>query len=254
MTQPMTQPMPPAPPPPPRPLRPGIIDWNSQFALIWGAGYGGMPLIILVVMMATMGPPWDDWILDQRAKTALATPQSVESTHTSVNDKDEMRIKVRFTDNRGKAHIVGVNTTADAEIAKAHKREPLTIDYDPEDTTRVRLHGHKASLLSGEAAFAVPMLVFVFILPGMSAFVIGVIRLLRRRSLYRRGQVALAQVVEHTESSSSENYQQLLIAHYELETPRGRFRGEIKALNPPPVGYRLWVIFDPSNPSNNLPA
>jgi hypothetical protein len=182
------------------------------------------------------------------------TPYAVESTGVAVDDDSVMRVKLRFQDRAGRTHDVNLPTMNGAVLQQASQRAPMDIDYDPEDPSVARIHGQKSTILSGEAWWVTPMLLFVFIIPGLSALAWGVSQIRQRRRVYRRGSAALATVVEHTESASAENDEHLTNARYEFETPRGKQSGIIKALHPPPVGARLWVIYEPADPGQNLPA
>jgi hypothetical protein len=213
------------------------MDWNISFALLWGGGYGGIPAFILIVLMASMGPPWNDLLLDQRGVLVQAEPYAVESTGVSVNEESVMSVRVRFRDGAGRPRDAGLSTMDSGLLAQAAAHQPMPIDYDPEAPDVARFHGHKSSILSGGAAFVTPMLVLVFILPGLSAFVWGVLRLLQRRSTYRHGVAAVATVVEHTESSSAENDEHLTIARYEFATPPRPLLGDDQVA-PPPAGRR----------------
>jgi hypothetical protein len=245
----------PAPPPPaPRPILGSVGGWNTNFALVWGGGYGGIPALVLCVLMVTMGPPWHDTTLDERGVSAQASPYAVEDTYVSHNDESLMRVRLRFADRSGRKHDIGLTTIDGRILARANRREPIDIDYDPQDPELVRFHGQKRSQLSGDAAFVPPMLLFVFILPGLPTFAWGLFQLRRRRSVYRNGVAALATIVEHTRSVSSENEEQLTNARYEFASPRGLHSGTIKSLTPPPVGARIWVLHAPDRPSLNLPA
>jgi hypothetical protein len=222
---------------------------------MWGGGYGGIPAIVLVIMMVGFGPPWSDWGLDARAKVTKAASIGVSTTGVSVNDSSLMEIKVSYRDAAGREHDAAFRTLDEGLVQRATRHEPVEIDYDPSDPSVVRPHGGKRSLFN-ESGFGwvVWMLLLVFIVPGLGALGAGLRRQAKGRRLYRTGTAAPATVVKHTESASSENDVHLTIAHYEFDTPHGKHVGELKTLEPPAVGARIWVIYDPARPSFNVPA
>jgi hypothetical protein len=245
----------PPPPPPPRRIEKNIVDWNTGFALTWGAGYGGIPALALVGMMIAFGPPWNDWILNQRGLPAVATPYQVESTGVSLNDESLMRIRVRFADRKGKTRTTAVTTVNEALLGAARKQQPIQIEYDPEDPSMARLRGGANSMLSEPSLiWVLPMLLLVFVIPGLGAYFWGLRRLFRLRRIYRHGVAALATVVSHEETSSSQNYENLYLAHYEFFVSSRRHVGQIKALHPPPINAQLWILHDPERPDLNLAA
>lgn len=250
-----TPPTSPKPPDPPREVNGKVIDWNTGFMLMWGGGYGGIPAIILVVMTFAMGPPWHDWIIDYRGETAQAQPYAVETTGVSVNEQSMMRVRMRFKDKAGKDQTTAIGTIDRGKISQARAQQPLTIEYDPEDPSLARFQGGYASTLNESGMlFMLPLFFVIFVIPGLGSFFIGIIRLFRRRRIYRSGTAVEATVVNVTSSMSTQNNQRLLLAHYEYATPQGRFQGKIKSLSPPMQGSRLWVVYDPKSPKVSIPA
>jgi hypothetical protein len=247
--------LPAGPPPPPRRIEKNIVDWNTGFALTWGAGYGGIPAVVMVGMMIAFGPPWNDWILDHRGLPVVATPYQVEPTGVSINDESLLRVRVRFVDRKGKTRTTALATVDEGLLEAARKQQPIPIEYDPEDPSRARPRGGATSMLSQTGLiWVVPMLLLVFVIPGLSSFFWGLRRWFRLRRIYRHGAAALATVVSHEETSSSQNYENLYLAHYEFFVSSRRHLGQIKALHPPPVGAQLWIIHDPERPDFNLAA
>ncbi len=126
-----------------------------------------------------MGPPWDDWILDQRAEVVQATPYRVEATGSSINDETVMRIRVRFEDRSGQERTAAIGTVDGNLLAKARQSEPMPLEYDPQQPTRVRFKGHYASALNETGmVFMIPIMMLVFVVPGLGAFFFGVFRTL----------------------------------------------------------------------------
>ena len=150
---------------------------DNTFLLAWGSGYGGIPLVILVILTFAMGPPWDDWLLNQRAEVTRATPYKIEATSSSINDQAVMRVRVRFEDGNRKEHEAAIETVDGSLLSLAARSEPMPVEYDPENPSRVRFQGHYASALNETGmVFMIPLFLLVFVIPGLGAFFFGVFR------------------------------------------------------------------------------
>ncbi len=217
--------------------------------MIFGAGFGGIPLLVFVGFALTMVMPHEDWILDYRGESTIAQPTAAHVTNTSVNDQDVYDIDVSYTDKRGRPQRASVSTLNPSVVAAGNAKTPLKIEYDPEQPTRARVVGESASAI-GMMAFM--PLGFAFI--GIPMLLVGLVSTLRRRSLYRRGTPAQARVQQVVASASSQNNQRVMIARYSYQSPRGVAHGELKSVSPPKVGSVIWVLFDPQKPSRSIPA
>lgn len=234
-----------APPPPaPRSAPWSAVGWNERFFVMFGAMFGGIPTFIFAIMIASMGGPWNDWFLDSRGVTVDAEVVSVERTSTSINDATVMEVKLRFDDEKGKSRKTTVHTIT-APATGSHVR----IDYDPEDVSRARLTGTSASPLG-----AIIFMPLIFGGIGLPLFCVGLVRARRQRSIYRRGTAAQARVVDVTASSSSQNKQRVMIAHYHYQSPLGLHQGTLKAVSPPMLGSVIWVLYDPERPEQSIAA
>ncbi len=128
-------------------------------------------------MTFAMGPPWDDWILNQRAEVVQATPYKIESTSSSINEQPVMRIRVRFEDGSGTKREAAIETVDGSLLSLAGRSEPMPLEYDPENPSRVRFQGHYASALNETGiVWMIPIFMLVFVIPGLGAFFFGVFR------------------------------------------------------------------------------
>lgn len=237
------------PPPPPRPTSLATTDWNAQFMMLFGGLWAGTCLLMAVLFTLPDRPFWDDWALDQRGVRVEAEAVDVQSTHSSVNDEDVFDIVLRFKDRHGKSHTATLGTTNAARIQSARAHGKFTIEYDPRDPSCARFMGEHVAMMGGAS-----LILCITAAPAIPLFLVGLVRGLRTRRLYRRGIAAEARVTEVVATASEENEKPVMEMRYVLETPTGSARGSWKTVEPAEVGATIWVVYDPRNPDRNTPS
>lgn len=237
------------PPPPPRPS-PIFVGGASEHSAFFAGGITlAIALVGLVIVFATMRPPWDDGILDRRGVSTTAHAISVRETNTAVDEEGTIHeIVLRFTNRGGRQETTTLETTSSATISAAREGGSFAIEYDPEKPSRARFAGRLASP-SGWAFW----LIAVFALAGLPVLAYGLRRAWRLRRITGHGEVAKARVVEVVTLYPVEDGV-LSKMTYEFDAPAGLTRGEWKTLTPNRVGDELWILYDRSHPGRNMPA
>jgi hypothetical protein len=237
------------PPPPPRPTSIAAAGWNAHFLLLFGGLWSGVSLLVAVILTLSDRPVWDDWILDDRGLHADAQVIEVRPTHSSVNEEDVFEIVVRFQGARGKAHQASLYTHSAKTLEAAKRRDRMRVDYDPRDPSRARLTGGRAA--EAGATAMVPGGLGVL---GLPLFLVGLVKALRARRLYRRGIEVEARVTEIVATRSEENDRTVMEMRYAFSTPAGPAAGAWKTVEPAEAGTAIWVVYDPENPARNTPS
>lgn len=221
----------------------------TKFAMMFVGPWFGIALLTAGVFTVVGGPIWDDWILDRRGKPATGTPYAVEGTSSRVNGKSLMRVRIRYRDGTGETRESSFTTTDGAELARARRRQPVQIEYDPEAPSRSRVQGHRASYFGAwvflPAGVALCLLVpFVMLLRARG----------RQRGVYRHGRAVLGQVVRHEHTGARQNRRPVVRARYEAHVGERLAEGYVDDVEPPAPGDALWILVDPDDPSRNVAA
>jgi len=234
---------------PPRrfPLR--ALGAKTVFVLLFGAIWFGVGSTITAAFTAGGGGVWNDVILDRRGLTVNATPIAIERTSSTVNHARVYRIVCSFVDARGVPRTAGGGTTDSALLARAQQHEPISIDYDPYDTSRARLTGGGASFFGWFVLFP-----FAFALIGGITLASGVRGALRTRGIYVHGQAAEAEVTRISPTNMRVNGRLVMRVEYTFDALTGRASGSTTALSPPKVGDRMWILYRASAPADNVAA
>lgn len=241
--------MPTPPPPAPRPVPLGAMDWNASFLLLFGGIWAVVGLVLCTAFTVIGGPVWNDWILDRRGVRAEATALEVRPTSTRVNRRLVYEIRFRFDDGDGKAWTARTSTTSTALVGAAQAGKSFEIQYDPESPDRTRAVGESASVMG--MAVLVPLGAgFV----GLGLVAVGLLSALRTRRIYREGEAVQARVTEVVATSSRQNRRPVMRMSYVFQTPAGPVEGRWKTAHPSAQGATLWVLFDPADPSRNVPV
>lgn len=241
--------VPPPPPPAPRPFHWRALDASTVFLLLFGGIWAFVGVTITVVFTVAGGPLWNDVILSRRGKTAQAMPTSVDRTGASVNGRPVFRISYDFFDEGGQPREATADTSDPAVLARAERRERLSVDYDPLSPSRSRLAGGSASLFGWFTLMPV-----AFAIVGLLVLRAGVARVLRTRAIYIHGTPALARVTGISSSNMRVNRRPVQRVEYEFDAVVGRASGTTTALDPPAVGSRIWVIYRSSEPKQSVAA
>jgi hypothetical protein len=248
-----TTPVPPEPPPAPRPFHWRALDAATVFLMLFGGIWAFVGVTITIVFTVAGGPLWNDLILSHRAKTAEAMPTSVDGTGSSVNGRRVFRVSYDFFDERGQPREGSADTTDPILLARAERRERLSIDYDPLSPQRSRLTGGSASFFGW---FTLMPLAFAVV--GLLVLRAGLARLFRTRNIYVHGTTALARVTGISSSNMRVNRRPVQRVEYEFDAmiarTMGRATGSTTALDPPAVGSPIWVIYRSSNPTQSVVA
>jgi hypothetical protein len=237
------------PPPKPRRFPWGRMGAGPKFALLFGGIWTFVGTLISTVFTIAGGPVWDDTLLDRRGVATQAELISVEQTNTSVNRRRVFRLHFSFTDEDGATHTGSVGTTDGRMISQATPGASLPIQYDPHAATRVRVAGARASLFGWFVLFPL-----AFAVVGLTVAGEGLRQALRVRSIYVHGDAARAEVIAVRRTGMRVNQRRVMRVDYAFDTITGRVTGRGSSFEPPPVGGRVWVLYDPSAPGRNVLA
>jgi hypothetical protein len=237
------------PPPAPRAFHLAALDTSTRFLLLFGAIWTFVGGAITAGFTAGGGPLWNDLILDGRGKRAEAMPTSIDPTGASVNGRRVFRIAFAFFDEAGQPREASADSADRGVLERAARRERLSIDYDPQSPALSRLTGGSASFFGWFVLFPL-----AFAVVGLAVLRAGFLRVLRTRSLVIRGTAALARVTAVAPTNMRINRRPIMRVEYEFDAVVTRATGSTTSLAPPPVGARLWVLYRPSDPKENVAA
>jgi hypothetical protein len=238
------------PPPSPRAFRFAAVDVATKFLLLFGGIWGMVGIAVTIIFSVAGGPVWNDIVLDRRGRPAQASPTAVERTSAHVNGRAIYRIAYTFTDGTGAPQASDAGTTDGYRIARATRRQPLAIDYDPAKPSRSRLAGESASLFGWFV-----LLPLGFAVVGAAIAMLGLRRMLRARQTYVHGQPVRAQVTAVSATLMRVNRRRVMRIDYAFDAITGRVSGRTTtSLAAPPVGASLWVLHDPAQPERNVAA
>lgn len=232
----------------PRPFRFRAIDAVSVFLLLFGGIWAVVGVVVAVGLSVAAGPFWNDLILDRRGVAVVATIDSVQQTHTRVNGRYVNRVACTFSDAAGATQATSALTTSFAVIG-ARPATPIAIEYDPQSPSRARLQGEQASMLGA----------FIFIpvgmgLVGSALFALGLRRVGRLRDIYIHGQAVQATVTAVAATLMRVNGQRVMRVDYSFDTIIGKTTGRTSTRTRPPVGERIWILCDSSDPKRSVAA
>ena len=236
------------PPLAPRPFRIRAIDAVSVFLLLFGGIWAVVGGVAAVGLSVAAGPFWNDVILDRRGVAVVATIDSVQQTHTRVNGRYVSRVACSFASAGGTPHATSVLTT-DFAVIGARPATPVAIEYDPQSPSRARLRGERASMLG-----ALIFLPLGMALVGSALFALGLRRVGRLRDISVHGQAVQATVTAVAATSMRVNGQRVMRVDYSFDTLTGKATGRTSTRTPPPVGERIWVLCDSSDPRRSVAA
>ena len=238
--------LPDMPPPAPRRFQLRAVDATARFLLLFGAIWMFVGGLLSVIFTITIGPFWDDILLDRRGVTVQAATGTIEPTSLRVNSRRVHLIHYTFTDATGVARAGSGRTT---DPAAFNGVPGIEIDYDPRSPDRTRVHGETASPMGG-----LILLPFAFFVAGAIVFAFGLRRVRAVRAIYVHGQAARAQVIGITPTIMRINRRRVMRVEYAFDTLMGRATGSTTAVDPPPVGGTVWVLHLPSEPKRNVAA
>lgn len=238
-----------APGTPPRPFRLRAAGAGATFLLMFGGIWMLVGTVITIAFTIGGGPVWNDLVLDRRGLAADATPTALEPTGSRINGRAVVRIVYTFTDKDGVARSGSSGTTNDVLLASASQRERLPIEYDPQAPQLSRVVGERASFFGW---FILMPLGFAVV--GAIVASRGVRRLLRVRQTYVHGHAILADVTSVVPTSMRVNRRRVMRVEYSFKVITGRVTGQTTSLDAPAVGARIWVLYSPSHPEQNVAA
>jgi len=239
----------PAPPTAPRPFPVRALDPTTAVLLLVGAIWAFIGAIAGTALLSTAGAPWNDVILDRRGVAASAQALSATARNTRVNRRRVFQLTYSFTDAAGIVRTSSSVTTNRHLVAEARTNAPLAIDYDPRQPARTRVHGERASLvgLPGLLPFGIAAL-------GLVGVALGVRRARRVRDIYVHGQAGIATITATRPTAIRINWQRVIRVDYVFETITGQTQGRTTSRTPPPVGAKVWILYDDRDPSRSVPA
>ncbi len=235
------------PPPPPRPFRLGSIDPGAKSQLGFGVLWSAVAGAVCVGFLSTGGPPLGDIALDRHGLQAQAVATSIERTNLTVNDQPVWRVSFNFKDGAGVPYKASTTSRDPSFLARAWRKEPIAIEYDPRDPTLTRIAGGSVSAVG--ALILVP---FAFAVVCAIIAAIGLRRAIRVHAIYVHGQAVAATVTDVAPTRAWVNDRPIMRIHYMFETSARRVTGRIDSANPPAVGASIWVIHASSEPERNL--
>lgn len=235
--------------PAPRAVPLGAMRSSAFFMLLFGGIWCAVGTLLTVVFLAVGGPPWDDWILDRRGVRVEAQPVGVEATSSRVNRQRVYEVRFRFKDRRGAEQHASMGTADSAILADAREGRALSVEYDPEEPSRVRFTGQLATIFG--AAILLPLF---FAAAGATIFLPGLVSARRTRRVYRDGDIAEARVTSVERTAVRQNRRRIMRMRYEFQGPAGLVAGEWRTAQPSQPGASIWVIYDRERPEENVPA
>jgi hypothetical protein len=188
--------------------------------VLFGAIWAFVGTLISVVFTVAGGSVLGDVALDRRGVTTQAMPISVEPTRTRVNRRRVYRITYTFTDKAGAPRASAAGTTNGDTLARAHRREPLAIQYDPQRPSLSRLVGESASFFGWFV-----LLPLAFAVGGWALCLRGLRRVLRVREVYVHGVPVRAEVTEVSATSIRINRRRVMRVAYAFDRPSARPSG-----------------------------
>jgi hypothetical protein len=238
-----------APGPAPRrfPLR--ALDTAAGFLILFGGIWALVGSIVSVAFTVTGGPLWNDLILDRRGVTAQALPTSVEPTGIRLDHRRVFRVHYTFRDAAGATRLSSAGSINARVIAEARQQLPMTIEYDPRQPERSRVRGERASPLG--------LLVLIpvgFLLIGTLVLAFGLRRARRQRRIYVHGAPAQATVTATSATQMRINGRRVMRIDYVFDSIMGPAAGRTTSRNPPPVGAKIWVLYDEGDPKISVAA
>ncbi len=236
------------PPAAPRRVPFTALSWGARFFLLFGGIWLLVGFVLVVVFTLVGGPIWDDWAIDERGVRTEAQPLGVQSTHSTRNYQPVFAICYRFVDGAGKEHEATSKTANPQLIARARNQEPIHVEYDPlSPTRRVRLAGETASFFG--KLILMPM---GFALVGLVCMLPGYWIARRDRRVYRHGEAVQAEVTAVSSTATREHRRPLFRVEYSFEGSAGPVTGQQRTANPPEVGDKIWIIYDPDPPHHSV--
>ena len=183
------------------------VDATTKFLFLFGAIWLAVGTIVSAGFIGAGGPFWNDLILDRRGAQAQATPQRIEPTSSSINDRLVYRIVYTFIDDGGTPRIGSSGTTDDEVLARAER----------------------------------------IVWKGLR-------RVFRVRDIYVHGHAIHAEVTRVAPGNMQVNGRPLMRVDYTFDAITGQVDGHTTMFNPPAVGERIWVLYRPSTPRENVAA
>lgn len=129
-------------------------DDATYKALLWAGGSVGGTGIFIVGLFTLLdvlitAPVWHDWRLDARGVATEATPLSMRVVGAGSHEANTVvshYIRVRFEDEDDDEHEAELMAADTAVFARVSNKQPIMIEYDPEEPELIRLAGGSASL------------------------------------------------------------------------------------------------------------
>jgi hypothetical protein len=212
---------------------------GSIFSLIgWG---------LTAVFIFVGAPFWEDWQVDAKGVPAMAVPDDVRETSTSVNRSRVNEISIHFPDVEGIPHSATFRTADWRVVSAARERQKIPIHYIPGSPQLVRADGTKRSIFGLFALFPL-----AFALVGTGLLAGGLRGVLKRRWLYRWGTPTTGRVVSVGDSDVSVNGRRLLKIVYTFNGTMGPVEGSMINATAPAQGAEVSVLFDPNDPGENI--
>lgn len=222
---------------------------GTGFLLLFGSIWAVVGVFVTSIFLILDGGPWRDALLDRHAAVANARVTGTRPTSGRVNGRRVQEIDYTFQDSAGADHQGKIGTTDSALLQQATIGQALPVEYDPEQPSRNRLRGTKISIF-GMFVF-MPM---AFAAVGLVLVGIALVDLRRRRTIYINGAVA-AGVVERVEKTTMrQNRRRIQRVFYKFSADSGPITNSFTTFLEPAVGTSLWILYDPNDPTRNLPA
>lgn len=234
------------PPDPPRPMPFRAFGWGIKFLLLFGGIWFAVGVLLTSIFLLIGRPFWVDTALDERGISTQAEVVAVRRTHSTVNRQPVFAIEIAFQGTAGRYSAV-LPTHAYGAIRSAQTERVLSIEYDPEDPSVVRLQGGSASVFGRLALIPAP-----FGLIGGGLLVIAFLLALGERRSYVHGEAVQAEVIEVKGAVVKQNTRTLRRALYRYTVQGQAYEGSLQRVEPPAKGDKIWVYYDPQRPERSI--
>ncbi len=222
------------------------FGWGIKFLLLFGGIWFAVGVLLTSIFLLIGRPFWVDTALDERGISTQAQVVAVRSTHSTVNRQSVFAIEVAFQGASGR-HVAVLPTHDHGAIRSAQTKRVLSIEYDPEDPSVVRLQGGSASVFGWLALIPAP-----FGLIGGVLLVIAFLLALGERRIYVHGEMVQAEVIEVKGAAVKQNMRTLRRALYRYSVQGQGYEGSLQRLNTPAKGDKIWVFYDRQRPERSV--
>ena len=165
----------------PRPVPWSKLVREHSFHLVLGACLALAGSVFFLLFNLSGDPVWDDWILDARGVRVVGQPTRVVATNREVNEHVVYDIQYSFEYPPGQRYRGASPARNTRALNRAEAGEPVTVEVDPQNPTRNRIAGTKASFYG-----VLAILALATVLVGAVFIMLGVLRALRQGLSSRR--------------------------------------------------------------------